>query len=70
MKKEWSTPAILDLTLQATERGGFGGFGGGGGFGGFGGGGFGDGCNTGRDDICRCQGGTSPCSKHHYGDFS
>jgi len=56
MKKEWNTPAILDLTIRATEHRGKGG----------------KGDKGGRDhisgnyddDICRCQGGISPCQNH------
>ena len=62
MKKTWNSPEVQELTIQATA------------FGynrpNFGwddkkpGGGHG----SGKDDICKCQGGTSPCEKHHGWD--
>lgn len=62
MKKTWNSPEVQELTIQATA------FGYGRGYGdkyGYGGRGDGD---RGNSDLCRCQGGTSPCNKHHGWD--
>lgn len=51
MKKEWNAPAILDLTIQATAHRG----------------GRGDNNNGfGDSNVCRCEGGTSPCEFHTH----
>lgn len=73
MKKTWNSPEVQELTIQATAHGGYGngGYGNGGyGNGGYGNGGYGNGQhgNGGNSDLCRCQGGTSPCSNHHGWD--
>lgn len=60
MKKEWNAPAILDLTIQATAHGHFKEGGHHGGHGKF--------DNGNKSDLCRCDGGMSPCSKHHQFD--
>lgn len=70
MKKVWNAPDMQELTIQSTAFGygsghGYGGHGGHGGHGGYGHGGHGGHGGQGNGDLCRCQGGTSPCSKHH-----
>lgn len=63
MKKVWNNPCIEELTIQSTAWCNFG-WGGrpgnrpGNGFGGGNGGSIGHG-------KCRCEGGISPCEKHH-----
>lgn len=59
MKKAWSNPDLLDLTISSTERGN----GGGNGFGGGHGGGIGGGNNS---NLCHCFNGTSPCKNHGH----
>ena len=68
MKKTWNSPEVQELTIQATafgyNRPNFG----------WDGNrpnrkpGWDDNRGSGNDDICRCQGGTSPCDKHHGWD--
>ena len=68
MKKMWNTPDIQELTIQSTTCTGWGNGGT------WGNGGWGRPSRPGRpghgnDNLCRCEGGTSPCSKHHgWGD--
>lgn len=60
MKKTWNSPEVQELTIQATAFG------------------YSDDFGyysrrpdkdkkpgDGKSDMCRCEGGTSPCSKHH-----
>ena len=64
MKKMWNTPDIQELTIQSTTCTGWG-SGSGWGHGGWGKPSRPDRPSYGNDDLCRCEGGTSPCSKHH-----
>ncbi|MBE5947825.1 MAG: hypothetical protein E7261_02225 [Lachnospiraceae bacterium] len=73
MKKTWNSPEVQELTIQATAW-----WGGGPGYDGRGGGrpgndfdkkpSWGSNSGSGNSDLCRCDGGTSPCNKHHGWD--
>ncbi len=62
MKKTWNSPEVQELTIQATAW-----WGGGHGYGDHGHGGS-HGGGRGDSNLCKCQGGTSPCEFHHFGD--
>ena len=68
MKKTWNSPEVQELTIQATAHGHYKGHGGEH-YKGHGDGGPEDKKHGyGSSDLCRCDGGTSPCNKHHGWD--